>query len=52
MAEQHTSEIDWATLVNGVEPRPVEEISYQFSNGRKFTEPFIPEGHGVYDDED
>lgn len=43
-----TKVIDWETLVRSEELRPDTEISYQFSNGRTFTEPFLPDGTGVY----
>lgn len=50
MSEVQTQEIDWEALVRQQEERPATETAYQFSNGRKFTEPFDPEGHGIYED--
>lgn len=46
--EVQTKTIDWETLVRSEEQRPDTELSYQFSNGRTFTEPFLPGGTGVY----
>lgn len=51
MSEVQTREIDWEAEVRAKEPRPTTEVAYEFSNGRKFTEPFDPEGRGIYDDE-
>jgi hypothetical protein len=39
---------DWRTLVESVDPRPPTEVSYEFSNGRKFEELFVPTG-GAYE---
>lgn len=33
---------DWRTLCEEVDPRPAKEVSYEFSNSRKFTESFNP----------
>lgn len=33
---------DWRSLCDEVDPRPPTEVSYKFSNGRKFVENFRP----------
>ena len=35
-------EINWRSEVEHADPRPQEEVIYEFSNGRKFTENFNP----------
>lgn len=33
---------DWRTACEEVDPRPATEVTYEFSNGRKFLEAFRP----------
>ena len=43
MSEQvQTETFDYESEVRNAEPRPTKELSYEFSNGRKFYEDFIP----------
>lgn len=45
-----TTTVPWDSLVDeGNGPRQ-KEISYEFSNGRQFKEPFDPEGEGIYEE--
>jgi len=46
--EPRFSNRDWRTLVEEIDTRGPSEVSYEFSNGRKFKEPFIPTG-GAYE---
>jgi hypothetical protein len=46
-----TKKIDWKTLVEKAEgtTRRQKELIYEFSNGRRFYEPFDPSGRGIYE---
>ena len=50
MAEiPNMSEIDWATLVNKIDPEPTRQVVYEFSNGVQFYKPFREEGQSIYE---
>ena len=52
MAGTTTKDISWENEVADAEGVRNKELSYEFSNGRKFMEPFDPEGTGIYEDEE
>jgi hypothetical protein len=44
--------VSWEALIRLYEARPTVEVVYEFSNGVTKTEPFDPQGIGVYEDID
>lgn len=51
MTQVKTETLSWENLVEDANGARRKEVIYEFSNGRKFTEPFDPTGTGIYEEE-